>query len=161
MSLNGGYVSFKDVASIQGQAKSGVDNNIWHIGAEYSVGDVTVSGMYLQDDTSRKIPVLKEADKDGYMVGLSYKGAKATEAGSHGLWAKYYDQGWQTVIVHTSDANTFGRVGFDGYGVGADYTVAKNMVASVAYYDTNSKAKTGPYKNLDDQILWTSITFNF
>ncbi len=161
LSLNGGYVSFKDLMSIQGEPKSGTDNKIWHVGAEYSVGDVTVSGMYLKGDISGEHQVQVEGDKDGYTVGLSYKGAEAAEAGSYGLWANYYDQGGQTVIAHTSDANTFGRVGFEGYGVGADYTIAKNMVASVAYYDTESKAKTGKYKDLDDQILWTSLTFNF
>ena len=161
LSLNGGYVGFKDIMSVQGDGKSGTDNNIWHVGAEYTVGDVTVSGMYLKGDISRERQVQVEGDKDGYTVGLSYKGAEAAEAGSYGLWANYYDQGGQTVIAHTSDANTFGRVGFEGYGVGADYTIAKNMVASVAYYDTESKAKTGKYKDLDDQILWTSLTFNF
>ncbi len=161
LSLNGGYVSFKDIASIQGLTKSGVDNKIWHIGAEYSVGDVTVSGMYLHGDTSRKTPIQQEADKDGYMVGVSYKGAEAAEVGSYGLWANYYDQGGQTVIVHTSDANTFGRLGFEGYGVGANYTFAKNIVGTLAYYDTESKAKTGKYKDKDDQILWTSLTFSF
>ena len=162
LSLNGGYVGFKDIMSVQGDGKSGTDNNIWHVGAEYTVGDVTVSGMYLKGDIDRKrYPVQAELDKDGYTFGLSYKGAEAAEVGSYGLWANYYDQGGQTVIAHTSDANTFGRVGFEGYGVGADYTIAKNMVASVAYYDTESKAKTGKYKDLDDQILWTSLTFNF
>ena len=161
LSLNGGYVSFKDVASIEGSAKSGIDKDIWHIGAEYSVGDVTVSGMYLQGDTTRKTPVIEEADKDGYMVGLSYKGAEAAEVGSYGLWANYYDQGGQTVIAHTSDANTFTFNGFKGYGVGANYTFAKNIVGHLAYYDTESKAKAGKYKGKDDQILWADVTFTF
>ena len=163
LSLNGGYVSFKDIGSntLLGNEYAS-DNNIWHVGAEYTIGDVTVSGMYLKGDLTPKRGANDTLEKDGYTVGLSYKGAEAAEVGSYGLWAKYYDQGGQTYIAHTTDANTFKRSGFDGYGVGADYTIAKNMVASVAYYDTNSQATlVKKYKDKDDQILWTSLTFSF
>lgn len=68
---------------------------------------------------------------------------------------------------HTTDANTFGMTGFKGFGVGANYTIAKNIVANVAYYNTESKlAKEipGAADYLDrskDHRFWTDVTFTF
>ncbi|MFR4651410.1 MAG: hypothetical protein ACLT8R_03375, partial [Phascolarctobacterium sp.] len=70
----------------------------------------------------------------------------------------YYDQGGQTYVAHTTDANSFAGEGFKGYGVGANYTFAKNIVGTVAYYDTESKLD---YPNNDDQIIWADLTFTF
>ena len=109
---------------------------------------------------SHSIPIDKEIQKlddDGFVVGLAYKGAEAAEVGSWGLSANYFDQGGQTYVAHTTDANTFGFDGFKGYGVAANYTVAKNMVATVAYYDTESKLNSKE----DDQRLWADLTFSF
>ena len=106
-------------------------------------------------------------DDDGFVIGLSYKGAKAEDAGSWGAWAKYYDQGAQTYVAHTTDANTFGMTGFKGFGVGANYTLAKNIVANVAYYNTESKLMKelpGIAADLDrtkDHRFWTDVTFTF
>ena len=44
-----------------------------------------------------------------------------------------------------------------GYGVGANYTVAKNMVLTAAYYDTKSKFDTSD----KDKIMWTDLTITF
>ena len=56
--------------------------------------------------------------------------------------------------------------GFKGFGVGANYTIAKNIVANVAYYNTESKlAKAiGAADHLDrtkDHRFWTDVTFTF
>lgn len=99
----------------------------------------------------------KVLDDDGWTVGLAYKGAEASEAGSWGLFANYYDLGGQTYIAHTTDANTFCGDGFKGYGVGANYTFAKNIVGTVAYYDTESKLDS----DLNDQRVWADVTFTF
>ena len=63
----------------------------------------------------------------------------------------------RTYIAHTTDANTFDGQGFKGYGVGANYTVAKNMVLTAAYYDTKSKFDTSD----KDKIMWTDLTITF
>ena len=153
LNLNGGYINFKDM----GVKNSDVDNAIWYAGAAYNVGDVTLTGMYLKGDLSYDDDDDDKIDDDGYVVGLSYKGAKADEVGSWGLWAKYYDQGGQTVVAHTTDANYFGMTGFKGYGVGTSYTFAKNIVGNVAYYDTESKL----FDELDDQRLVADLYFTF
>ena len=178
-----GYTQFKDmgtgsVAFDNGNFdKTDIDNGIWHAGLSYDMGHFNLSAMYLKGDLSadklndRSDGNISKAidqylDDDGYVIGLSYKGAKAEDAGSWGAWAKYYDQGAQTYVAHTTDANTFGMTGFKGFGVGANYTLAKNIVANVAYYNTESKlAKAlGVADNLDrskDHRFWTDVTFTF
>ena len=115
--------------------------------------------MYLKGDMKNLKGEKATTDNDGYVLGISYKGAQADEAGSWGLWAKYYNQGGQTYVAgaHTTDANTFGIDGFKGYGVAANYAFAKNIVGTVAYYDTESKMDS----KKDDQIIWSDLTFLF
>ena len=180
-----GYTQFKDMgtgfveATNPGETlgKTDIDNGIWHAGLSYDMGHFNLSAMYLKGDLSAdKLNDMQDGkinkaidqylDDDGFVIGLSYKGAKAEDAGSWGAWAKYYDQGAQTYVAHTTDANTFGMTGFKGFGVGANYTLAKNIVANVAYYNTESKlAKAlGVADNLDrskDHRFWTDVTFTF
>lgn len=181
-----GYTQFKDMgtgfveAANPGETfgKTDIDNGIWHAGLGYDMGHFNLSAMYLKGDLSAdKFNVMFDGeinkaidqylDDDGFVIGLSYKGAKAEDAGSWGAWAKYYDQGAQTYVAHTTDANTFGMTGFKGFGVGANYTLAKNIVANVAYYNTESKLMKelpGIAADLDrtkDHRFWTDVTFTF
>ena len=181
-----GYTQFKDMGtgfaeSINpdaGLGKTDIDNGIWHAGLSYDMGHFNLSAMYLKGDLSAdklndrsdgniNKAIDKYLDDDGFVIGLAYKGAKAEDAGSWGAWAKYYDQGAQTYVAHTTDANTFGMTGFKGFGVGANYTLAKNIVANVAYYNTESKLMKelpGIAADLDrtkDHRFWTDVTFTF
>ena len=152
LNLAAGYVNYKDLGGVDDE-----DNAIWYVGADYTMGDVNLSGMYLKGDLSHNGVDEKVLDDDGWTVGLTYKGAEASEAGSWGLFANYYDLGGQTYIAHTTDANSFDGAGFKGYGVGANYTFAKNIVGTVAYYDTESKLDS----KVDDQRVWADVTFTF
>ena len=180
-----GYTQFKDMGTGFVEAvnpdetfgKTDIDNGIWHAGLSYDMGHFNLSAMYLKGDLSAdklndrsdgniNKAIDKYLDDDGFVIGLAYKGAKAEDAGSWGAWAKYYDQGAQTYVAHTTDANTFGMTGFKGFGVGANYTLAKNIVANVAYYNTESKlAKAlGVADYIDsskDHRFWTDVTFTF
>lgn len=177
-----GYTQFKDMGTgsvtfinqDEPFGKTDVDNGIWHAGLSYDIGHFNLSAMYLKGDLSAdklggddQAAIDQLLDDDGYVIGLSYKGAKAEDAGSWGAWAKYYDQGAQTYVAHTTDANTFGMTGFKGFGVGANYTIAKNIVANVAYYNTESKLMKelpGIAADLDrtkDHRFWTDVTFTF
>ena len=178
-----GYTQFKDMGTGFAESlnappvfygKTDIDNGIWHAGLSYDIGHFNLSAMYLKGDLSAdklggnaQPAIDKYLDDDGFVIGLAYKGAKAEDAGSWGAWAKYYDQGAQTYVAHTTDANTFGMTGFKGFGVGANYTLAKNIVANVAYYNTESKlAKEipGAADYLDrskDHRFWTDVTFTF
>ena len=182
-----GYTQFKDMGTGFAESlnappvfygKTDIDNGIWHAGLSYDIGHFNLSAMYLKGDLSAdkynnigNIDINKAIDQylddDGYVIGLSYKGAKAEDAGSWGAWAKYYDQGAQTYVAHTTDANTFGMTGFKGFGVGANYTIAKNIVANVAYYNTESKLLkelpgiAADFDRTKDHRFWTDVTFTF
>ena len=159
MNVAAGYVNYKDLA--KDSIGKGLDDAIWYVGADYNFGDVTLSGMYLKGDASYQDKdwnaAFGNADDDGWTVGLTYKGAEASEAGSWGLFANYYDLGMGTYIAHTTDAETFDGQGFKGYGVGTNYTFAKNIVGTVAYYDTENKLDSSDKA----RILWTDLTFTF
>ena len=162
LNVAAGYVNFKDIA--EDAITEGLDDAIWYVGADYTMGDVNLSAMYLKGDASFKAS-FKDVDRDkfvdydddGWTAGLTYKGAEATEAGSWGLFANYYDLGMGTYVAHTTDANVFKGTGFKGYGVGANYTFAKNIVGTVVYYDTESKLNS----KVDDQRVWADLTFTF
>lgn len=179
-----GYTQFKDmgtgsVAFDNGNFdKTDIDNGIWHAGLSYDIGHFNLSAMYLKGDLSAdklndrsdgniNKAIDKYLDDDGFVIGLAYKGAKAEDAGSWGAWAKYYDQGAQTYVAHTTDANTFGMTGFKGFGVGANYTIAKNIVANVAYYNTESKLLkelpgiAADFDRTKDHRFWTDVTLTF
>ena len=150
-----GYYNFKDILF----KDSGIDNGIWFVGAGTTFGDFGLNAMYIKGDASGSYngDKVSQLDDDGWTAGLTWKGAEADKAGSYGLFANYYDQGGQTYIAHTTDANTFDGTGFKGYGVGANYTVAKNMVLTAVYYDTKSKLDSSD----KDHRIWTDLTITF
>ena len=157
-----GYVKFKDIAAGSTHknivVEDGMDDDIWYVGADYALGNVNLSAMYLKGDlTENDKKIEGKVDDDGWTVGLTYKGAEAANAGSWGLFANYYDMGYGTYLAHTTDANVFAGAGFKGYGVGANYAFAKNIVGTVAYYDTECKMD----KDVDDQRVWADLTFTF
>ena len=149
--LSAGAVKFKDM----GGEAYGVDNTIWNAGLTFYMGDVTLQGMYLQGDAKGDAE-LEKAEDNGYVVGLSYAGAKAAEVGTWGLAAHYYDQGAQTYTAHTTDAEYFSGEGFKGWDVAADYTFAKNIIGKIGYYDTESKKDDS-----NERIVLGQVTFTF
>ena len=164
MNVAAGYVNYKDLAQDNVGIGKDLDDAIWYVGADYTMGDVNLSAMYLKGDASYQDKDLDAAfdnvkgyDDDGWTVGLTYKGAEASEAGSWGLFANYYDLGMGTYIAHTTDAETFDGKGFKGYGVGANYTFAKNIVGTAAFYETENKLDSSE----KGRILWTDLTFTF
>ena len=82
-----------------------------------------------------------------------------TGEGTWGLWGNYYDQGAGTFIAHTMKAGDWGyftKEGFKGYGVGINYTLAKNMVYNLDYYDLEGKES-----GRDSQIIWNRLQVTF
>ena len=155
LGLNAGYVKADDVV------KLAQDDKIWYVGADYKFGDFTVDATYLSSDVD-KIKDVK-VDDDGYVIGLTYKGAKAAKVGSYGVYAKYYDQGAGTYIHHgmnTDLANDFGKYGFKGYMLGVNYTFAKNIVAAVEYSDFDAKDNYSGSKP-SDKTIWSEVVFTF
>ena len=156
LALSAGYDAFKD--SLAGTvAAKGEDNNVWNVGAKYAFDkNVSLNAMYLNSD----VDVADKYDTDGYVVGLDYKGAKAKVAGSWGLTAKYYDQGAGTWVAHTMKAggelSNYAKEGFKGYSVGASYTLAKNMVYMLDYFDLEGKDS-----EKTDRVIWSRLQITF
>ena len=94
--------------------------------------------------------------KDGYIVGLNYKGA-GDEVGSYGVHAFYYDQPVNAFISPTFDLTNFAAEGgYEGWSAGIDYTLAKNVLLCVNYYDTEAKVGTE-----EDKSVFTEVYFSF
>ena len=147
LDLAAGYSDWDDVNGLD------VDNNIWHVAANYAFDkNVKLGAMYLKGDDEMFV----DADDDGYVVTASYKGAKASDVGSWGLVAKYYDQGANTYMDHTMNGLADDMMGFKGYSVFANYTFAKNIVGQVEWYDLEDKES-----DLDAETIWTQLLFTF
>ncbi len=156
LGLNASYQAIDDVAKL---GTNGQDDNIWTVGADYKFGDFKLDATYLKSDVDKVNG--EKVDDDGYVVGLTYKGAKAAKAGTYGVYAKYYDQGMGTYIWHgmnTELANKYFKdTGFKGYMIGANYAVAKNIVAAVEYSDFKGKEDS----NLKNNTIWSEVIFTF
>ena len=172
---NAGYIVFKDGDAFYNQGFDGTvfdrttdmnikNDKIWHAGVSAELGkDVNATLDYMHSsfgDFTGENGKYYHMDKDGWIAGVTYKGAKASEPGSYGLYAKYYDQGRGTVFAHTMNGY-YGTTGFDGYMVGANFTVAKNMVGAVEWYDLDSKAVGNDIGKQSMKTLWSQMMITF
>ena len=116
-------------------------------------------------------------NKNGFTVELGYGGAKYDKVGTWGVSLKYYDQGDGTYWSgsHGADmAGVFNLInngasifdeallgnGFRGFRIAADYTVAKNIVGKIEYFDIKTKDAFAGNKGKGKQ-LWTQLMFRF
>ena len=128
--------------------------------------DLTLRGSWFNgtiDNTAEKAVNNDNADTNGWLVGLSYGGAKASEVGSWGLYATYSDRPYATYLLPTNFSgyavapdDVVPGDGYEGYEVGANVTLAKNIVAGVKYFDMESREG-----NDDVQTLWSEVIFTF
>ena len=115
--------------------------------------------IYLHAKSDNPTFFQQGASKNGFVVTANYAGAKFPKAGSWGLTAKYYQQPAGSALAHTMSGGTaasFYTEGFKGYSLSASYTVAKNMMANIQYFDLKgreSKAK--------ERTLWTELQLRF
>ena len=164
LGLMAGYYNFKDMNGADstdkgktwtdwsGDEKLDEDMEIWAVGANYAFDkNVKLGALYLQGDDWGD-----DIDDDGYVVTASYKGAKASQPGSWGLVATYYDQGATTYMNHTMNGKADEMFGFKGYSVFANYTFAKNIVGQVEWYDLEEKEG-----NRESQTIWSQLLFTF
>ena len=128
--------------------------------------DLTLRGSWFNgtiDNTAEKAVNKDNADTNGWLVGLSYGGAKASEVGSWGVYANYSDRPYATYLLPTNfsgyavkPADLVEGAGYEGYEVGANVTLAKNIVAGVKYFDYESREGKD-----DAQTLWSEVIFTF
>ena len=149
------YVSYYNVDNGYGQ-------EIWNVGASVPVvKDLKLSAEYMNGSADED----NGYDNNGYVVGLAYKGAKAAKPGSWGIYANYYDMPALTVLNNTNDsyngvmnewADSKSTDGFEGFEVGANVALAKNIVAGVKYFDLESREGSA-----DEQAIWSEVVFTF
>ena len=166
LSLSAGYDVFKNSLGVSSATtcytKEDEDNAIWNINASYAFDkNVKLNATYLSSnlDQGDIATTFNDVDTDGYVIGLAYKGANKNKVGSWGAWATYYDQGVGTVVAHTmktGDWDLFATEGYKGYDLGANYTLAKNMVYNIDYYELEGKES-----GLKNKVLWSRLQINF
>ena len=133
-----------------------VDENvsITNAGLKFNITDnVKLTGAYMHTNA--------EENKNGFYAILDLWGASYAKPGSFGVQAVYYDQPALSAQAHTMNgeykAQDLWFDGFKGYSVAASYTVAKNMMASVKYYDLKSREDS----EKKDKTLWSEFQLRF
>ena len=144
------------------KADTAREQDIWELALDGEIAkDLTLRGSYFYGDSDVNG---YDGDESGYLVGLAYRGAKASKPGSWGLYANYSDRPLATFLEPTLFAggyavfpgDTAAGDGYQGYDVGANLTLAKNIVFNVKYADMESREGSK-----DTQTLWTDVTFTF
>ena len=131
------------------------DKEIYNVNVGFDVAkDLHLGYEYMWGDKKYNDTV----SKDGFVARLDYKGADAATPGSYGIHAQWFDQPVNAVLTPTTDANTFQGQGggYEGWNVGVDYTLAKNIQLCVNYYDTETKDKSE-----SDDVLYSELYFFF
>ena len=135
-----------------GLAKAFGEKEIYNIGFGVDVAkDLRLGYEYMWGDKKYE----KSVSKDGFVARLDYKGADAAAPGSYGIHAQWFDQPVNCFLSPTTDAAIFAD-GYEGWNVGVDYTLAKNIQLCVNYYDTEAIKLAE-----DDEVLYTELYFFF
>ena len=164
LSLNAAYDKFKDAtiydnknAKMTDFSNALDDNGVWSIQAKYDFGNASLGAIFLKSDVDG-FAVNSNASTKGIVVTATYGGAAADKVGSWGLTGKYYNQGVGTFIAHTmdGDAMAFLAEGFKGWSIAGDVTLAKNMIATVEYFDLKGKET-----DIKAKTLWSQLAVTF
>ena len=135
----------------------GVD--IWNANLYGKFADKLGLGfLYMHTNSDNEAIIEKDASKNGFVVTADIAGAKFNKAGSWGIQAKYYHAPAGSAVSHTMTgrAGDMFAEGYKGYSIGANYTIAKNMMLGLTWYDlkgrqTKEKART----------LWSEFQLRF
>ena len=132
---------------------------IYNVNVAFDIAkDTRLSYEYMWGDKNYAKAQGFDVSKDGFVARVDYKGADAAVAGTYGIHAQWFDQPVNAVLTPTTDANTFQGEGggYEGWNIGVDYTLAKNVQLCVNYYDTETKDN----KQSDD-VLYSELYFFF
>ena len=142
------------------------EQEIWELALDGEIAkDLTLRGSYFYGDSD--VDGI-DGDNSGWLVGLNYRGAKASQPGSWGVYANYSDRPLATFLQPTVFSGGYADYpygtggeaikadGYQGFDVGANVTLAKNIVAGVKYADFECREKGD-----DEQVLWSELVFTF
>ena len=146
------------------QTFQGGDNSSFRI-ADLGVGyafdkNVKLTGDYAKGSSQNMV---KNAANNAYSIQLNYKGADAADAGSWGAYVAYRQLAPFATLVPTYDFKAGADDAFytlKGWEIGADYTFAKNIVATAKYFNGKD---TGAKAGADDKAtgVFTRVDFMF
>ena len=161
-------VKFKDIEK----------SKIFNAGLKYKAKDFTLGATYLHSNGGvlrTDNPSFGKSAKNGFFVAADYKGAKADKVGSWGIGVKYYQMPAGIAANNWATGNALGTFtekdgdnarysiakpllweGYKGFFAKANVTVAKNMIASIQYWDL--KGRESDVKN---KALWTDFVVTF
>lgn len=104
----------------------------------------------------------KDVKNNAYSIELDYKGADAADAGSWGAYVAYRQLAPFATLAPTYDFvnGAAGVATLKGWEIGADYTFAKNIVATAKYFNGKDTAATA---GKDDKAtgVFTRVDFLF
>ena len=151
------YAAYFETDSSKVVDGDNMDKEIWNVGVSYNFApDFVLAAEYMRGNEE-----YYATDKDGWWADLAWKGASADEPGSYGLHVGYFDQSANAYLSPTTDGfvgDVFdgAGAGYKGWNVGANWAVAKNIVAVVNYYDF--EAKEG---SKDAETIFSELYFTF
>ncbi|WP_094605563.1 Beta-barrel assembly-enhancing protease [Sporomusa silvacetica DSM 10669] len=126
-------------------------NTIWNIGGNYNFSNFSIGAMYLNSSLKDS-----KGNSDGYVLSLNYGDLRTYRPGTYSIFTKYYNQAQGTYIDHGMNGKGNSMQGVKGYGVGVSYTLAKDLVAGVEYYDLSDKIS-----GEKGRTVWTQLTHYF
>ena len=139
-----------------------IDKNprIWNVGLGYKFTPTfNITGAYARNTHAPEGAESKS--KTSYNIQLNYKGAKASQKGSFGLFLGYRHLGSLSTIRSTYSENGGIEAGQKGFEVGASYTFDKNIVGKAQYF-WGKEIAWQPGQHEDKvHALWTELSFLF
>jgi hypothetical protein len=133
---------------------------IWNVGLGYKFTPTfNITGAYARNTHAPEGAESKS--KTSYNIQLNYKGAKASQKGSFGLFLGYRHLGSLSTIRSTYSENGGIEAGQKGFEVGASYTFDKNIVGKAQYF-WGKEIAWAPGQHEDKvHALWTELSFLF
>lgn len=154
-------LGYRNVGATNTLQKTKEDKTSFHVidlGVGYAFDkNVKLTGDYAWGPSQN----LKEnAANNAYSIQLNYKGADAADAGSWGTYVAYRQLAPFAAFAATYDHKA-GAEGFNtlkGWEIGADYTFAKNIIATAKYFNGKDTAVANKDKVTG---VWTRVDFLF
>ena len=153
LNVSAGYDKlYKNIDALENADSYDANNKgIWHMNAKYTFDNGSLGAVVMHSNST--LP--QGTTNDGLVVSYSLRGAEQTKPGSWGLWGKYYNQGYGTIVAPPVNSS-YSSNGFLGWGTGMNYAISKNIVLGLEYYKLKGKADNTNYRT-----LWTNFTLAF
>ena len=128
--------------------------NVGHAGLKLRFGkDVLLTSEWMHTNA--------DDNENGAYASLDLYGASYKKPGSFGFGAVYYDLPAGAAFKPSKTADWKGqglwKDGFKGYNVSASYTFAKNMMATVSYWDLESRVNS----SRKNKTMWSEVQLRF